>query len=113
MANTVRLSFPFAQITGEFDGVIFRKNQSGTISCYPKPKRNLEQHPVTDSEIARQNNFKRIAAMASEIEKDPEQLAKHQIAYEVFCSVKHISMHAYLMKVCNVILKKQNNYGND
>lgn len=106
MAKITKLEFPFLEVRGELDGLIFRKNKSGTISCYAKPQRNLVAHPVTEKETASRKSFARIAAMAAAIEKDPAELAKHQVAYEVFCSVKKIPMHAYLMKVCSVLDKK-------
>lgn len=107
MAKNVKFNFPFAEIRGEYNGLIFRKNKSGTISCYPKPKRDYTTCPVSDKEKESKRLFARAAELAKVIESDPAEVEKYRLSYEVYCSIKPVSMHAYLMKVCRILAQRE------
>lgn len=99
--------FPFAEIRGEFNDLIFRKNKSGTISCYPKPKRDYTTHPMSDKEKECKRLFARAAELAKAIESDPSEVEKYRLSYEVYYKIKPVTMHEYLMKVCYVLAQRE------
>lgn len=111
MATTVKFDVPFAEITGQFDGMIFRRTPSGKVTMYKKPVRNLKTHPVRDNEKRSQQSFRNATLKAKAILTDPIEWEKYRIGWEVYCTTKPISRHAYLVKVCYHLEKENSGEG--
>lgn len=107
MSLKVSFNYPVTGVVGEFNGLVGRRTSKGDIVYYALPKRNLEQHPVTEKEFCNRETFKRRAALVTKMMHDPEELQKHQLGYEVFCTVKQVTMRNYLMKVVAVLEKHE------